>query len=82
MYADVTSVLLVMQAWVRGVREAQELLDHKTGQRYNKAKVWFAALVAQTCPGSPICLDSHLNNVTSFGSIKSGTVACCYSLLC
>lgn len=68
-----------MQAWVRGVREAQELLDHKTGQRYSKAKVWFAALVAQTCPGSSICLDSHLNNVTSVGSITSGTVACCHS---
>lgn len=30
---------LMVQVWVRDVHEAQELLDYKTGLRYNKAKV-------------------------------------------
>ena len=38
-YAEQGSDPCVEQVWVRDVLEAQQVLDHRTGQRYAKAEV-------------------------------------------
>ena len=63
-----------MQVWVRDVLEAQQLLDHQTGQRYSKSQVPTCAYSLLSASPMPWRLPAMLQ------AARTAQPCCCVTL--